>query len=234
MPRAIAINGTRLDEIRMPLALAGNGTVAFLSYPLSQIRVSREKGGLRLIVPANLAVELYRTGILPQNATLPVEVSIGGRSTGWYTVSDVRYPERSQSPFGEVTFTLAPVLQGAARSAAGTQPHSQPAAVEGTYVTDITHFLDASGELASMPAPARKLASFLTLVIEAATGAPSAKDHDSRIRCRAKACNGSIRTSLPPNQDEITWHCPSCGHHGVIRNWQETKWNQLKGKEQPE
>jgi hypothetical protein len=26
--------------------------------------------------------------------------------------------------------------------------------------------------------------------------------------------------------DEISWSCPDCGHNGVIRNWQGTKWNQ--------
>lgn len=230
MPKTVAINGTRLDEIRMPLPPTAKGTIALLSYPMSQIRLSREVGRLSLIVPAYLAVELYRIGILPQDATLPVEVSIGGRPAGWYTVSDVRYPESRQSPFGEVNFTLTRVLRETAGSAADTPSRGRSAAVGGTYVTDITHYLDTGGEMARMPAPARKLASFLTLVIEAATGAPSAKDHDSRIRCRAKACKGSIRTSLAPSHDKITWYCPSCGHHGVITNWQETKWNQLKGR----
>jgi hypothetical protein len=38
--------------------------------------------------------------------------------------------------------------------------------MSGTYVTDITHYLDDKGELpAEMPGAARKLASFLVLVI---------------------------------------------------------------------
>lgn len=36
-----------------------------------------------------------------------------------------------------------------------------------TYVTDITHYLDETGELAEMPGPARKLASLLVLLIDA-------------------------------------------------------------------
>ncbi len=233
MPRTIAINGTRLDEVRMPLKPPDNGTIASLSYPISQIRVSRNNRGLCLIVPAYLAVELYRIGILPQDANLPVEVSTGGRAPGWYTVSDVRYPDRASSPFGEVTFTLTRVLPGHAGSAADERS-SQSAGVEGTYVTDITHYLDESGEIARMPGPARKLASFLALLIEAATGTASEQYHESGIRCRTKACRGTILTFLPPNQDEITWHCPACGHNGVIRNWQATKWNQHKRSEQPE
>ncbi len=42
--------------------------------------------------------------------------------------------------------------------------------MSGTCVTDITHYLDDDGELsAEMSGPARKLASFLVLVIDAAS-----------------------------------------------------------------
>jgi hypothetical protein len=164
----------------------------------------------------------------------PVEISVGGRSVGRYVVSDVRYPHRSDSPFGPVTFTLARVPQGELRDSGARRRSHAAAADQGTYVTDITHYLDETGEVAPMPGPARKLVSFLTLLLEAATGAPSAGEHDSGIRCRAKACGGSIRTLLPPGRDEISWHCPLCGHHGIIRNWQDTKWNQLKRHEEPE
>jgi len=238
MPRSIAINGTRLDDVRMPLPPPGNGTLASLSYPMSQIRMSRDGDGICLIVPAYLAVELYRIGILPQDANLPVEVSTG-RSTGWYTVSDVRYPNQSHSSFGEVTFTLTRVVKGNAQSAASESPLSQATAAGGTYVTDIAHYLGEDGELLSLPGPARKLASFLTLLIDAATGTAAtstASDHfhDSSIRCRTKACTGSILTMLQQNGDEIAWHCSACGHNGVIRNWQGTKWNRVRGNARPE
>jgi hypothetical protein len=234
MPKTIAINGTRLDKVRMPLTPPGNGTLAFLSYPMSQIRVSRNDHGLCLIVPAYLAVELYRTGLLPPDANLPVEVAIGGRALSWYTVSDVRYPDRASSPFGEVTFTLTRVLQEHASSSADEPPSLQSGDVEGTYVTDITHYLDDSGEMAHLPGPTRKLASFLTLLIEAATGSASEHYHDSGIRCRTKGCRGTILTALPLNQAEIAWHCAACGHNWIIRNWQATKWNQNRRSEQSE
>lgn len=42
--------------------------------------------------------------------------------------------------------------------------------MRGTYVTDIKHYLDPDGEIVStMPAPAKKLASFLVLLIDAVT-----------------------------------------------------------------
>ena len=93
-----------------------------------------------------------------------------------------------------------------------------------TYVTDITHYLDDDGELPlELPSPARKLASFLVLVIDAVTQDIPGQDYDTRIRCRANGCMGSIRASM---NDEIAWVCPDCGHNGIIRNWQGTKWNQ--------
>jgi len=233
-PKAVAINGTRLDKMLMPMEPYGNGVLAYLSYPKSQIRLSDNGGGLTLVVPAYIAVELYRIGILPQDVNTSVKISIGGRSAGSYQVSDVRYPHRSDSPFGQVTFTLSRVLQDARHAAGGSPRSHSPAGGNGEYVMDITHYLDEAGEMAQMPGPARKLASFLTLLIEAATSASLAQDHDTRIRCRARACRGTIRTSLVPGQEEIAWHCPACGHHGVIRNWQNTKWNQLNRSEQPE
>lgn len=97
-----------------------------------------------------------------------------------------------------------------------------------TYVTDITHFLDKTGELAEMPKPARKMASFLVLLIDATTQNFPARGFDTRIRCKTKACRGSIRGSLAPQADRITWRCPECGLNGVIFNWQQTKWDQRR------
>ncbi len=97
-----------------------------------------------------------------------------------------------------------------------------------TYVTDITHYLDATGELAEMPGEARQLASFLALLVDAATQVIPARDYNTRIRCRANACTGSIRASVASHDSEILWGCPRCGQRGVIRNWQETKWDQTK------
>jgi hypothetical protein len=98
-----------------------------------------------------------------------------------------------------------------------------------TYITDITHYLDETGELAKMPGPARKLASFLVLLIDATSQAGPVRNFDTNIRCRMDACGGSVRTFLTSLDEEISWHCPDCGHNGVIRNWQGTKWNQAEG-----
>ena len=99
--------------------------------------------------------------------------------------------------------------------------------MSGTYVTDITHYLDAEGEVPEeLPGPARKLASFLVLVIDAVTQDIPSHDYDTHIRCRKNSCTGSIHASLMSISGEISWSCPDCGHNGVIRNWQRTKWNE--------
>lgn len=96
-----------------------------------------------------------------------------------------------------------------------------------TYVTNITDFLDKAGELAEMPRAARKMASFLVLLIDATTEALPVREFDTRIRCKTTRCQGSIR-SLLHFPDEITWRCPDCGLNGVIRNWEGTKWDHTK------
>ena len=97
-----------------------------------------------------------------------------------------------------------------------------------TYITDITHFVDQAGELADMPGPARKLAHFLTLLIDATTQAILIREYDTRIGCRSKGCKGHIHTSLAPLDQDIIWRCYECGYNGVIRNWQQTKWNRQR------
>src|SRR6185312_10702054 len=122
-----------------------------------------------------------------------------------------------------------PLLQRAAsREARGFRrepPAQRRRSEEGTYFINITHYLDEAGEMLPLPGPARKLASFITLVIEAATNSASADECESRVRCRKRSCRGTIRTVLPDQSSEILWHCPVCGHNGVITNWQNTKWN---------
>ncbi len=99
----------------------------------------------------------------------------------------------------------------------------------GIYVTDITHYLDDAGELATpMPRAARQLASFLVLLIDATTAETDfAAAFDTGIRCRSNTCPGTIRTSRELPEGDIYWHCPQCAHRGVITNWQDTKWNQM-------
>lgn len=98
---------------------------------------------------------------------------------------------------------------------------------EGTYITDITHYLDSTGEMPTdLPQEAASLASFLALIIDGTTETGSSVFNEIGLRCRKDGCTGSILSRL--ESKEIIWHCALCGHNGIISNWQNTKWNQLK------
>jgi hypothetical protein len=70
-----------------------------------------------------------------------------------------------------------------------------------TYVTDLRHYLDDTGDLADMPGPALNLAMFFA----------------------------SIVADLQRGSSEILWHCPWCGVNGVIRNWEHSLWDRRRG-----
>jgi hypothetical protein len=92
MALGIAINGQKLHEVTMPQEPYYNGVVASLRYPKSRIKFSLEEDALRLAIPPLLGMELYRSGVLPQDSDTPVIIAIGGRRKGQFMVIDVRYP----------------------------------------------------------------------------------------------------------------------------------------------
>ena len=105
MGLGIAINGQKLHEVRMPLEPHHNGVVSSLSYPKTRITSSLEEDILRLAIPPLLGMELYRSGVLPQDSDTPVIIAIGGRRRGQFTVIDVRYPGHG-GRFDDVTITF--------------------------------------------------------------------------------------------------------------------------------
>ena len=107
MAVGIAINGKKLHEVRMPLESHYKDVVSLLSFPKTQFRFSLEGATLRLEVPILLGMELYRSGLLPQDPQTPVTIAIGGRSKGRFKVVDVRYQNYSVSGFAYVTITLS-------------------------------------------------------------------------------------------------------------------------------
>jgi len=97
--------------------------------------------------------------------------------------------------------------------------------MSGIYVTDLRHFLDELLEPAEMPLEARNLAGFLALIVDNVTESCSPVFRDTGIRCRSSGCMGSINAMLDFGTEDILWECPRCGHNGLIRNWQNTKWD---------
>lgn len=104
--QGIAINGMMLHEVRMLMEPYQKGTVSSLGYPKSRIRFAVEGGEIRLSFPAMLALELYRSGILPQNSKEEFSVAISGKKVGNYRVIDVRYPGASGSHSDDISMVL--------------------------------------------------------------------------------------------------------------------------------
>lgn len=97
------------------------------------------------------------------------------------------------------------------------------------YITDLKHFLDASGAIAPIKGPARKMAQFLVDVTAAASsqsaGAPAAP---TCFKCKKETVDASVAPD-----EAIIWFCPRCQAEGRISNWQATLWD-LTSHQRPE
>jgi hypothetical protein len=94
--KGISINGKKLHEIMMPLVQYEKcSSLVSMRYPKSCIFFEQKaEGELKLKIPSNLALEMYRVGILPQDKNHYFPVSISGKSVGNYKVIDFLYPNR--------------------------------------------------------------------------------------------------------------------------------------------
>jgi hypothetical protein len=94
-------------------------------------------------------------------------------------------------------------------------------------VVDLRHFLEPSGAIAEMPAPARRLAEHFAGIVVDAT---SNLDDPPSVRCRRRPgrrrCAGvPVAYPSPEEPEAIEWYCPVCGDYGVIRGWEGTLWD---------
>jgi hypothetical protein len=99
-----------------------------------------------------------------------------------------------------------------------------------TWITDITHYLDADGNLPpDLPGPARNLANYLGSLIAAVSAAPCPIPRRLNVQCRRRPgrrpCPGFIEAMIDPDDYSVVWHCPSCGDNGFISNWEGTAWD---------
>ena len=91
--KGISINGKKLHEITMPLVPYENcNSVVSQRYPKSRIVFIPCEKQLKLVLPSKLALEMYRVGVLPQDASQVFPVSISGKSIGHYNVVGFLYP----------------------------------------------------------------------------------------------------------------------------------------------
>lgn len=105
--------------------------------------------------------------------------------------------------------------------------------IGGTWVTDMRHYLDASGVVARMPGPALNLAVFLGAIVAWVTSGRSADDDLTNVPCRRnpsrRRCPGEILAEIEDDGETIAWHCPMCGDNGVTRGWEGTRWDRRPG-----
>lgn len=91
--KGLSINGHKLHEVTMLLEPYCYGSVSYLRYPKHIILHERTDDTLTLKIPAKLALELYRKGILPQEQESDIILSISGKKIGAYRIHDFRYPK---------------------------------------------------------------------------------------------------------------------------------------------
>ncbi|KXA96309.1 hypothetical protein AKJ38_03525 [candidate division MSBL1 archaeon SCGC-AAA259I14] len=79
-------------------------TISYLKYPEHRITAEIREGVLNVKLPVMLALELYRSGVLPQDEEERFSVDLDGEREGFFQVSALRYPLGSDS--GEIILTL--------------------------------------------------------------------------------------------------------------------------------
>lgn len=91
------------------------------------------------------------------------------------------------------------------------------------FVSDLRHFLDLPD---NAPAPARRIAEHLILIVRAATAGDAGLRWVSALTCRRRPGRRPwpghltvFRSDVPPS---IEWQCTSCGDEGVISGWEHS------------
>jgi len=93
--------------------------------------------------------------------------------------------------------------------------------IRGALVSDITHFLDASGRVPDRPRP---IVRFLGAIVAESSARPDGGTHVLKVKCRRRPgrrpCRGKIQAAVNQATGEIEWYCPVCNDRGYISNWQ--------------
>ena len=104
------------------------------------------------------------------------------------------------------------------------------------YIMKLTHYLDETGNIPKdIPAPARRMGSFLALMVDEVTREyPHASSGiETSLRCLKKSCKGELIAALDDDTSPVCWYCLKCGESGTISNWQNTRWDNTKPLIQP-
>jgi hypothetical protein len=91
--KSISINGYKLHEIRMPVVpFENNNSIVSRCYPKGRIVFNLHNEFISLVLPSDLVLEIYRTGILPQDENQKIPVKISGKPIGDFKIVDFLYP----------------------------------------------------------------------------------------------------------------------------------------------
>jgi len=98
--------------------------------------------------------------------------------------------------------------------------------IRGAWVTDITHFLDASGRVPDRPRP---IVLFIGAIVAESSARADGGTHALAVKCRRRPgrrpCRGKIQSAVNQAIGKIEWYCPVCNDHGYISNWQGSPWD---------
>lgn len=96
------------------------------------------------------------------------------------------------------------------------------------FISNLSHFLDANGNIAKeMSKIGRERASLIALIVDEATKPPS--EEYVELRCMKKNCEGTLEIMILDDTQEIEYWCTHCtANNGRISGWQGTKWDNRK------
>jgi hypothetical protein len=97
-----------------------------------------------------------------------------------------------------------------------------------TFIVDMRHYLDDSGEIPDIPGPALNLALFFGAIVGWVTS-HSGHVTWTNVPCRRspgrRRCRGDILASFDADSGGIVWECPLCDDRGFIHGWEGTQWD---------
>ena len=96
------------------------------------------------------------------------------------------------------------------------------------FITNLQHYLDEKGQIpVNMLSDARKMASFLTALVEFVTSYQEEAETgiSAGLTCPVDRCTGNVGGQYHGYNAPITWKCFKCGSEGNITNWRNSNWD---------
>jgi hypothetical protein len=98
-----------------------------------------------------------------------------------------------------------------------------------THITDLTDFLDETGDILAEPAQSKALGEFFTDIVFMTSYPDIEYPTEYSVSCHChpehNPCLGKIVGFINRETDDIVWMCPKCIDRGLIRNWRGTMWD---------